>query len=55
MTELIKSIIFAILGGVVLAVSIIEQSGWEIIGLGAAITVAAVACIIAEIVKRKKK
>jgi len=54
MSELIKSIIFAILGAVVLATGIFIKAGWEVIGLGAVIVAFSSYCIISNIVKTKK-
>jgi len=53
MSNIIESIIFIVLGGVANATAMTTQVGWEIIGLCAAITVAAIACLVVSLIKRK--
>lgn len=54
MSETVKSIIFAVIGAIIMAVGIYIKAGWEVIGLGAAVVVFAIICIIMDKIKANK-
>jgi len=55
MSESIKSLIFAIMGTIVAVVGLFIDAGWEVITLGAVITLFATICIIMDCKKNKKQ
>jgi len=54
MSNIIQSIVFTVLGVVAAIATILTDAGWEIIGLCSSIAIAAVGCLIYELINRKK-
>jgi len=55
MSNLITSIIYAVMGAVIIAASIITKANWEVLCLGIVVTGFSLGLIVAEIVKKNKK
>jgi len=54
MSNLITSIIYAVMGAVIIVASVLTGASWEILGLGIAVTVFSIGCLVASLIKKKK-